>query len=65
MFGLPPLPLDAFPFIAFALGTAGIVAAKIWSWNLDRKERHDHSEGPDFDAFHAPATSQVAHQPHK
>jgi hypothetical protein len=39
MFGLPALPLDAFPFVVFALGTAGLVAAKIWSWNLDRMER--------------------------
>jgi hypothetical protein len=39
MFELPSLPLDAFPFVAFGLGTAGIIAAKIWSWNLDRRER--------------------------
>jgi len=40
---MPTLPLDAFPLIAFALGTIGLIAAKVWSLSLDRKDKRDHA----------------------
>jgi hypothetical protein len=63
MFALPTLPRDAFPLVAFTLGTAGIIAAKIWSWNLDRWERQDKSAQADLMAYHATAAKEVGRRP--
>jgi hypothetical protein len=63
MFGLPSLPVDAFPVVAFGLATMGIIVAKIWSRALDRWEHQDKSAGTDLGLVHAPATSQVKRPP--